>query len=327
MNEATLNCRGLITYKNEIIARGFSKFFNWEELGHERQGKIQEQKGIKINVTWKMDGSLGILYVNPKGQWAVSTRGSFDSPQAKRATELLHDEKVYGTKTIKQLDPSLSYLVEIIFPENRIVVDYGDKNQLILLAVLDTGTGATILPNTQFSKLGFPLVEQFEIKDQEFDLKELHNLLLKQSKPNAEGFVVHIVSDAGESRFKVKFQQYKSLHIAKSKLSNKQIWSILSCPFQVENKEKKNDFELDLDWDSFIKIVPDEAHEWIRDQVEKLTTARNKLETECKKIVDDAKVAKTDNKTLAAKYSGPTRNIIFAMINGKATPTFALEIN
>jgi RNA ligase len=145
-NEVTLNCRGLIyNYDTgEIVARGFPKFFNWDDSSqpYPPHGPVLRSP--------KMDGSLGILYPdysdNPHTViWRVATRGSFASDQASWATSTLWLQHAAGDLDLTDLNPAKSYLCEIIYPENRIVVDYGTQERLTLLDVLDTATGKTDL--------------------------------------------------------------------------------------------------------------------------------------------------------------------------------------
>ena len=86
----------------------------------------------------KLDGSLGILYWLGDEPY-IATRGSFESPQAQIATELLRAYDLSG------LDRRRTYLFEIIYPENRIVVNYDDRRELVLLAIIDTATGREFL--------------------------------------------------------------------------------------------------------------------------------------------------------------------------------------
>lgn len=104
--------RGLILNKHtgEVVARPFDKFWNWGEKGWKPKGDIK-------HVYAKEDGSLGILYRH-NGEYCIATRGSFTSPQALRATKIL--QKNYGLTTLWD---DWTLLFEIIYPENRIVVD------------------------------------------------------------------------------------------------------------------------------------------------------------------------------------------------------------
>jgi hypothetical protein len=56
-DEVTMSCRGLILDNNgDVIARPWKKFFNYGE------GRLKIDDVMPVEVTDKMDGSLGILY-------------------------------------------------------------------------------------------------------------------------------------------------------------------------------------------------------------------------------------------------------------------------
>src|SRR6218665_3128285 len=102
-NEWTLACRGLIMNADyEVEARPFKKFFNWGEI----VTQVIPQEPFEIYE--KMDGSLGILYWIDEIPY-IATRGSFNSDQAKVATEMLHT--TYAT-SIPRLDKTKTYLFE-----------------------------------------------------------------------------------------------------------------------------------------------------------------------------------------------------------------------
>ena len=108
-DEVTLSARGLVTDDTgDIVATPFQKFFNIEE------GKFEATE--KFEVYEKMDGSLGIVFWY-RGQWVVATRGSFTSDQSIKAREIL---KKYNTDIMFR---HLTFCFEIIYPENRIVLD------------------------------------------------------------------------------------------------------------------------------------------------------------------------------------------------------------
>ncbi|MDB5171433.1 MAG: 2-5 ligase, partial [Phycisphaerales bacterium] len=77
------------------------------------------------------DGSLGILF-HHAGRWRVSTRGQLDSEQGQWATANLHQNVATAN-----LDSGSTYLVEIVYPENRIVIPY-DFAGLVLLGAYDS---------------------------------------------------------------------------------------------------------------------------------------------------------------------------------------------
>src|ERR1700735_1376579 len=169
-NEITLQCRGLILdAERNIVSRPFKKFFNLEEY------PADEIPDEPFEVFEKLDGSLGILYWLDDKPY-IATRGSFISDQAVHASNILTEK--YGD-AIAKLDRNATYLFEIIYPENRIIVDYGHKDDLVLIAVIDNNTGDDLpLPH-----VGFPVVKKYSgIGD--------FNLLKDLAEENKEGFVI-----------------------------------------------------------------------------------------------------------------------------------------
>ena len=121
-DEYTLSCRGLvIDADGNILARPFQKFKNYEEYD---PSEIDMSK--KFEIFEKMDGSLIILfYYEAKMTWILASRGSFISEQCLEAQKMF-DVSLYDT-FIDSVSVHLTYLFEILYPENRIVIDYGNK--------------------------------------------------------------------------------------------------------------------------------------------------------------------------------------------------------
>lgn len=130
-NNATLQCRGLILddYGN-TVALPWKKFFNYGERA------VEIGSHDPVEIVDKMDGSLGIGYPTPDG-WAVATRGSFTSDQAIWATNYLRKMPKWTWIPNEGYTP----LWEIIYPENRIIVDYGNAKALVLLGAVDNEWG------------------------------------------------------------------------------------------------------------------------------------------------------------------------------------------
>jgi RNA ligase len=235
--EETLTCRGLILADDgEIVARPFDKFFNWGEGGRTSTADI-------VNVTEKMDGSLGILY-RWQGQFYVATRGSFDSQQAIWASKFL--QKHYAL-ALENLSEDLTLLFEIIYPENRVVVDYKGRRELTLLTIRNRFTGEYcpwFTVETAGRIYGFPLPKVYS----SFDTPAVILELAKALDPNSEGWVVEF---ADGQRFKFKGESYLELHRLISGLSFK---NTLACMSSGTLKE-------------LLEVIPneflDQVNDWI----------------------------------------------------------------
>lgn len=204
-NEVTTRCRGLIynTETMEVVARPFPKFFNWDE-----SGSIFPPSGPALRME-KMDGSLGILYP-ATGQSAIATRGSFHSEQAEWATNW------YNENAPGEFEPDLAktYLFEIIYPDNRIVVDYGDYEGLVLIDVIDNETGFS--DTDEFDNCDWPdKVTRTPVPG--FDSGQVVDI-----PDGEEGFV--FLWPTRNFRTKMKSARYVEIHRLVSNLTPKSVW-------------------------------------------------------------------------------------------------------
>jgi RNA ligase len=260
-NELTLACRGLILDEQyNVVARPFGKFFNLGEMEN------QVIPNEPFEVFEKLDGSLGILYWHEDKPF-IASRGSFSSEQALMATELLHTQYAH---VIPNLDPTKTYLFEIIYPENRIVVDYGAERKLVFLAVIDTQTGIDIVETQNFRSAAAQSaaaaslrVDGFDIVKRYDGLNDLH-LLKTLEEENKEGFVVRFQSGY---RLKVKFEEYQRIHRIVTGVSNVSIWEYLKAG---------------QDLTPILEKVPDEFYEWVKETHAQLLVQFAEIEAICK---------------------------------------------
>jgi len=275
-NEITLQCRGLIldAYGNPV-ARPFPKFFN---LG-ERPDEVLPDETFEVQD--KLDGSLGILY-RLDGKPYIASRGSFTSEQAQEATRLLHEK--YAA-SIPLLQEGLTYLFEIIYPENRIVVNYGTERALHLLAVIETATGRELEPED----IGFPLVEKFHGI---YDISKLK----ERSTENREGFVVRFRNGF---RVKVKFGEYLRLHRIVTGISNLSIWEMLRDG---------------VPQDDLLEQVPDEFYRWVKETIHTLQSQYTAIEEQSKA---DFRILNTRKETAMYFQTRKYPTVLFYMLDQK----------
>lgn len=230
-NDVTMNCRGLIYHQEtgEVIARPFKKFFNYGEPSAPTFAPDDW-----VTVYDKVDGSLGIAYDTPDGP-AIATKGSFASEQALHATELLR-----AKYPRYQTDDYCTDLFEIIYPENRIVLDYGDTDELRYLGSVINHSG---MPYWNGVLIGY-----YDIPKNHFLVNGWYGQVLGQidlHRPNAEGVVI-LNEDTGE-RLKLKQEDYIELHKVMTGLNERQLWEWLS--------QGKSIVEI-------LAGLPEELHEW-----------------------------------------------------------------
>ena len=300
-------CRGLVTdFDGKIIARPFKKFFNYEEH------KPEDIPNEDYVVYEKMDGSLGILfyyeyelseerryniwfnnnyetgmerffdpnnlpdYENPyyeptpkkRGEWILSTRGSFTSPQAIKGKEIL------GRHDISAWRKDNTYLFEIIYPENRIVVDYKGEEKLVVLGAIHTETGNEVPDSSLFflQESGFELVMTYKTWGEGYDL------LKEEISKDREGYVIKFKNGF---RMKIKGEEYVRLHKILTNISNKDIWEYLK-----DNKP----------FDELLERVPDEFNDWVKTTVRDLKYACYQLRETAGKLHDGFRYGKFNDR-------------------------------
>jgi RNA ligase len=209
-NEVTEQCRGVIVDSDfNIVSRPFNKFFNYEELIE--MGR--EIPDLPFEVYEKLDGSLGIMYWGTDGLPYISTRGSFNSDQAKHATNVLHTR--YADK-FHLLDKNKTYCFEIIYPDDLHVVSYPDVDDIFLIGVFDNETG-----NEDNINDWTHVFNTTKMYDGITDYKTIREQF---SGENKEGFVIRF---SNGFRMKLKFAEYWKLHFLKAGFIPKNIFKYI----------------------------------------------------------------------------------------------------
>lgn len=237
-NKITLMARGLIldTDEKKVLATPFLKFFNYSELV-----PISDLMEKDFRATEKMDGSMGICFFYAK-KWRVATGGSFASEQAKWANKYLEkfiDDKILDVKT--------TYLLEIIYPENRIVVPYSE-DALYLLSAYKRGYELEHQElQTVAHDAGFGLPETY-------DFNELDKILHEASviDHTREGFVVRFKSGV---RVKIKGDEYCRIHKLISRVTPIAVWEMLLANDDMEDAKNDLPEEMERDYEKILSVL------------------------------------------------------------------------
>jgi RNA ligase len=315
-NPVTRTCRGLIIQQDTgvVVARAFPKFFNHNEPmaeGLDMTGPVA--------VTDKLDGSLGVLYPVPGGH-AIATRGAFTSEQAQHANHVWKNRYAFRWHPC----PGFTYLFEIVYPENRIVVDYGAMDDLVLLGSVYIERGQSYGPDTLHGWPG-PVAETFPYES-------LTEALSAPPRPGREGLVVHFLDS--DQRVKIKQDDYIQLHRIITGFNARHLWkrcavhAVLAAHPDTTVKRLGQSLRMDVsevqgivdagpDWlETVRQVAPEEFLDWIDYTV-------NRLQDEARDIEDMAQgeafgLAELPRRdTAAALADHPNRGIVFAALDGK----------
>jgi RNA ligase len=238
-----------------------------------------------------------------KGEWILATRGSFTSPQAIKGKEILNKHD------ISSIRKDNTYLFEIIYPENRIVVDYGNEEKLVVLGAIHTETGDEI-PDSSLRLLqdcGFEVVTTYKTWGEGYDL------LKEEISKDKEGYVIRFKNGF---RMKIKGDEYKRLHRILTNISNRDIWEYLKS-----NKP----------FDELLEKVPDEFNDWVKETVKdlqnKFDSIKNTVEGEFKELINKKefaeKIKDNPNRSFLFKRLDSYSNQLNEMIWDSIYPTYS----
>lgn len=231
-NNVTTLCRGLILDgHSNVVARPFSKFFNYGEHGVRDYAPALEVEPFEVYE--KIDGSLGILFWYDD-KWIVASKGSFISEQARWA----QDRVTFASQEARNcLDKELTYCCEIIYPENRIVVNYGNRTDLVLLGAFTPDGNEVPLAHLESHWFLGDVVRSFTVPT-------IDDLLARTASnmdiiddyavvngTDAEGYVLRFASGL---RVKIKYAEYIRLHRILTGINERDIWRALAYDEMAE---------------------------------------------------------------------------------------------
>ena len=196
-----------------------------------------------------------------------------------------------------------TYLFEIIYPENRIVVDYQGQERLVLLGIINTETGEEVPYSDLFD--GFDVVKKYDgIRD--------YSELKDKVEQNAEGFVVRF---SNGDRMKIKGDEYLRLHKIMTNISTTGIWEHLSTGGDINE---------------LLKDVPDEFYQKVKNYSDTLSYGFYRVSEHCGKSHDyfrygkygdiEVEPTKKEYAEHVMNYCYPPyRSVMFAIWDGKPT--------
>lgn len=297
-NSVNRQARGLIMRTDgTVVARPFAKFFNLGELPESSLENLPWHEEVEIYE--KVDGSCGIGYIPGEGyectccdnpMWKLATPGSMESDQAQRGTSILHEK--YGA-ALSHLPKQCTPVFEIIYPANRIVVDYKGETFLSLLAVFEL-SGEEWHPAR---------VDQIAAKCG-FRRPRRYNIDLRTEIPfeeNAEGYVARFASGL---RVKVKSPAYLRVHRLLNHMSPKGVIDLI----------RGHEYRATLD--QLPKSIAEQFDD-IRAYVQQM---HDRLRVEAENIA--SRIPSGDRKTQALWIQANTPNalvgVVFALLDKKS---------
>lgn len=242
-NEFYMETRGVVIDidKMELISCPYRKFFNLNEKPITEISNVLNllKKAYDVTIKNKEDGSM-ISCSKYRGNLVVATPGSLNSSQALWAKNFI---RKHYPALVESLPEHLTFIFEAIYPENRIVVDYGEREDLILTNIRNKQTGR-LLEEKEVKYYA----SLYKLPTPEKETKGLLELIEAAKDrnlypaSNKEGWVFIIRTKDNDLLFKLKCDDYCEVH---------RILSYAISPKIVFQKIKTDTY------DDFLAKVPD----------------------------------------------------------------------
>jgi hypothetical protein len=193
-------CRGIVfSRRGRLVALPFPKFFNYGE--HADTVNLPD---MAFSATVKHDGHLGIIF-EYDGELIATTRGSFVSSSSGIANDMLGPLTAHWKQAASGRVPKdVTLLCEIIHPETKVIVDYGERKEFILIGAFNRVTledyGYSQLAKFA-SRLDIAVTERLTGKS----LADLVAMVKDTTYHNLEGLVVRFGNGL---RVKLKYAGY-----------------------------------------------------------------------------------------------------------------------
>lgn len=299
-----LDCRGLVVNGGgAVVAKPLRKFFN---AGERPETRLEHLAGLGTpEVTHKLDGSMCLTYPYAGG-YRLTTRGSFTSNQAVRATAIW--DARHAASLSDRLDAGLTYVFELIGPDNRVIVRY-TRESLVLIGLVVTATGRELSygeVRREASRLGLPCVEEEPRPEGGWDDWQA---LIAEQRANFEGFV--LFWPAHNLRVKIKLAEYVRLHRLVTGLSEHVVWEHLRDGADLEALRAN---------------LPEEILPWLDATAANLAQRHATLDAAVQRVVALVRAAGLDpadrsNRRamaeLVAREGGAVRPAAFRALDGK----------
>lgn len=224
-------CRGVVFNSAGVcVSRPFHKFFN---IGENEDTQVHLLKGKQFEILEKRDGSM-LTPVMVGGEIFWKTKKSFYSEVAVEASKNIPAN--VNLLAEAYINAGMTPIFEYTSPFNKIVINYGESPDFVLLAVRDTATGEYVT-HTEMEKfsLGVKVISKFD-KSLEQCLSEVPTLT------DFEGWCLRDVATGFYCKLKTEWYLFQ--HRARTELRER------DC-FDMWLDEKLDDIKSSLSLEGF----------------------------------------------------------------------------
>ena len=269
-----LKSRGVVLDKNtlEIVGYPFDKFFNINERPEYREEEVLNhlKNATMVSLTDKKDGTL-ISVFNYNNKTYLTTNGSLENEYIDWAWELFNEKY---KNFINNVPNNYTFIFEMIIPESKVVIDYGDMRKLFLIGIRNMKDYRFLSYEEMIS---FAKNNNLDITEED-DFSDVKTLIKKANslrEANKEGWVLKITEPSEDYFVKIKLAEYFELHRMVSRISFKRVYNLyttgnLESYMAIATEDIKNDItalieEIDIIREKYFNYEMNKAEELLKE--------------------------------------------------------------
>ena len=219
-NDLTVHARGMFvnTKHKEIVARGYNKFFNFNERAETKMQSLSQSLKFPVDIYHKYNGYLGIMSYDKYADKLSFYTKSLSSDVGTKMNHSKMFEKEFYTMFSEETataigdyskEHNVSLLFEVVLPEfDPHIIEY-QQNHLVLLDVVKNELQMQKLPYDKLvefaSEYGIEVKEKAITVNDFKEYKEFHDEYTNNVEFKSEGFAVE---DSNGFVFKLKLPYY-----------------------------------------------------------------------------------------------------------------------
>jgi len=281
-DDYTLNLRGTVLDSNGlVVSMPFQKIFNYTEDQSIHIDSNSEDTPTLIYE--KMDGTLLTLF-NYNGKWNFATQQTFDSVYTERAKSIFQNKY---SEVIQLLDPSKTYMFELISDISRVVINYDDIDDLYLIGIRDNITLKYDWIEFNNLKYNISTPKLYLYSSSSYDVYNfISNIEHNPDLENKEGVVLYQPMLDRVIKFKTK--KYVELHKIRSTINENSIYNFL-----LDNKNTTTE--------EMLENIPDEWYDIIR-------KTQRKIYEEMYRIIQEISDTMSSNEYILKYITEPSKS-------------------
>lgn len=227
----TTKARGLYidTKHNEIVARGYEKFFNFNEMSETKPESLSRNLVFPVRAYVKENGFLGIVSTDHDGNIIFASKSTLNGNHVQMIKENLYN--IYGANVIEEIrrfsyDNKVSFVFEVIDKERDPHIIKYKNNECILLDIINNDIKFNKYPYETMCEVADNIGLKYKyLADTINDYTELSRYIENASSPDfayqtsriddkcIEGYVFE---DANGFMFKLKTPYYNEWKMLRS---------------------------------------------------------------------------------------------------------------